>query len=49
MEVELLKRLNESFKNKNLKEAFDALIQLNLGKMAFSSSFGQEDQVLTYL
>ena len=47
MEVELLKKLNESFKNKNLKEAFDALIQLNLGKMAFSSSFGQEDQVLT--
>ncbi len=47
MEVELLKKLNESFKNKNLKEAFDALIQLNLGKMAFSTSFGQEDQVLT--
>ena len=47
MEVELLKKLNESFKNKNLKEAFDALIQLNLGKMAFSTSFGQEDQVIT--
>ena len=47
MELELLKKLNESFKNKNLKEAFDALIQLNLGKMAFSTSFGQEDQVLT--
>lgn len=47
MERELLKELNESFKNKNLKEAFDELIKLKLGKMAFSTSFGQEDQVLT--
>lgn len=47
MEKELLKELNESFKNKNLQEAFDALIELKLGKMAFSTSFGQEDQVLT--
>ncbi len=47
MEKELLKELNTSFQNKNLKAAFDALIQLNFGKMAFSTSFGQEDQVLT--
>ena len=47
MERELLKELNESFRNKNVKEAFDALIKLKLGKMAFSTSFGQEDQVLT--
>lgn len=47
MEVELLKKLNEFFKNKNLKEAFNALIELNLGHLAFSTSFGQEDQVLT--
>lgn len=47
MEKELLKELNESFKNKNLQEAFGALIELKLGKMAFSTSFGQEDQVLT--
>ena len=47
MERELLNELNESFKNKNLKKALDALIELKLGKMAFSTSFGQEDQVLT--
>ena len=47
MEKELLKKLNESFKYKNLKEAFEALLQLKLGKMAFSTSFGQEDQVIT--
>ena len=47
MQKELLKELNKEFRSKSLKEAFDALIELNLGPLAFSTSFGQEDQVLT--
>lgn len=47
MEKELLSELNQKFKNKTLKEAFKALIGLNLGQLSFSTSFGQEDQVIT--
>ena len=47
MEQELLTKLNQEFKGKSLNEAFDALIKLNYGTIAFSTSFGQEDQVIT--
>lgn len=47
MKKEFLHELNQSFKNKSLEEAFEALIALQLGSLAFSSSFGQEDQVIT--
>ena len=47
MEKELLHELNLEFKNKTLNEAFKALIDLNLGQLSFSTSFGQEDQVIT--
>lgn len=47
MEQDLLNRLNQEFKDKSLNKAFDTLIKLNYGKIAFSTSFGQEDQVIT--
>ena len=49
MERELLSRLNKDFKDKSLQEAFQALIALDYGKIAFSTSFGLEDQVITDL
>lgn len=49
MEKELLGRLNNEFKDKSLEEAFEALIALDYGKLAFSTSFGLEDQVITDL
>ena len=49
MEKELLDELNHGFKDKSLKEAFEALIAMNFGKIAFSTSFGLEDQVITDL
>ena len=49
MEKELLSRLNNEFKDKSLQEAFEALIALDYGKLAFSTSFGMEDQVITDL
>jgi phosphoadenosine phosphosulfate reductase len=47
MEIEYLQKLNNKVANKSLAETFDVLINLNLGKLAFSTSFGQEDQVIT--
>ena len=49
MEEEYLKKLNEKVANKSLKEAFDVLLEMKLGKLSFSTSFGQEDQVITDL
>lgn len=47
MEKEYLEKLNKKAAHKTLAEAFETLIELRLGKLAFSTSFGQEDQVIT--
>jgi len=49
MEKDYLIELNNSIgeNNKSLEKAFDVFNELKLGKAAFSTSFGQEDQVLT--
>lgn len=47
MERELIQELNDGFQGNCLSESFEALIRLDLGKLAFSTSFGQEDQVIT--
>ena len=47
MEKEYLEKLNKKTAHKTLAEAFETLIELRLGKLAFSTSFGQEDQVIT--
>jgi len=47
MEKEYLEKLNNKVVHKSLAEAFEILLELKLGKLAFSTSFGQEDQVLT--
>ena len=49
MEREFIQELNDRFQGKSLAETFDLLIQLELGHLAFSTSFGQEDQVITDL
>ncbi|MGB2153471.1 MAG: phosphoadenosine phosphosulfate reductase family protein, partial [Flavobacteriaceae bacterium] len=47
MEKDYLQLLNEKVLNKSFAEVFDFMLELKLGKLAFSTSFGQEDQVLT--
>ncbi len=42
-----LQLLNEKVSNKSFAEVFDFMLELKLGKLAFSTSFGLEDQVLT--
>jgi phosphoadenosine phosphosulfate reductase len=42
-----IEKLNEIFKNYTLKESFDHLMELGFKNMSFSTSFGQEDQVIT--
>ena len=49
MEREFIQELNIRFQGKSLAETFEQLIQLDLGRLAFSTSFGQEDQVITDL
>lgn len=47
MENHRIEKLNEVFINFNLEESFENLINLGFKNMAFSTSFGQEDQVIT--
>lgn len=47
MKNDYIADLNKEFANKTLKGAFTALLKLNLGNIAFSTSFGLEDQVIT--
>jgi len=47
MRNDYIAHLNEKFANKTLNEAFNTLLELNLGTLAFSTSFGLEDQVIT--
>ena len=47
MEREFIQELNDRFQGKSLSESFENLIRLDLGKLAFSTSFGQEDQIIT--
>ena len=47
MENHRIEKLNEVFRNFNLEESFENLINLGFKNMAFSTSFGQEDQVIT--
>ncbi|MGB2503113.1 MAG: phosphoadenylyl-sulfate reductase [Flavobacteriaceae bacterium] len=47
MEKDYLQLLNEKVLNKSFAEVFDFMLELKLGKLAFSTSFGLEDQVLT--
>lgn len=47
MDQKFINQLNEQFKDLNLKKSFDLLGDLGFTTMAFSTSFGQEDQVLT--
>ena len=47
MDYKFIDQLNEEFKNLDLKESFESLNNLRFKSMAFSTSFGQEDQVLT--
>ena len=42
-----IEELNTTFRNYSLEQAFDHLMQLGFKNMAFSTSFGQEDQVIT--
>ncbi len=46
---EKIKELNEKFKDKDTKELLEYFLKKYRGKIAFSSSFGAEDQVLTDL
>ena len=47
--LEKVKALNAHLKaTTNMEELFSFLIQQQLGKMVFSTSLGQEDQVLTH-
>ena len=49
MSLEKVKALNAHLKaTTNMEELFSFLIQQQLGKMVFSTSLGQEDQVLTH-
>lgn len=47
MENHRIEKLNQTFKDYSLEEAFDHLLKLGFKNMAFSTSFGQEDQVIT--
>jgi phosphoadenosine phosphosulfate reductase len=47
MENHRIEKLNQTFKDYSLKETFDQLMQLGFNNMAFSTSFGQEDQVIS--
>jgi phosphoadenosine phosphosulfate reductase len=49
MENHRIEKLNQTFKDYSLEEAFDHLLKLGFKNMAFSTSFGQEDQVITDL
>ena len=40
-------QLNEEFKDLSLQESFETLLKMNFESIVFSTSFGQEDQVLT--
>ena len=40
-------KLNEEFKNLTLQKSFDQLLKMNFKSIIFTTSFGQEDQVLT--
>ena len=46
MQNHQIEKLNEIFKKFTLEEAFDNLVNLGFKNMAFSTSFGQEDQVI---
>lgn len=46
---EKIAKLNREFKNRDIKELLDCFLKEYRGKIAFSSSFGAEDQVLTDL
>lgn len=45
---EYITHLNKKFKGLRLEEAFEALASENFKNLAFSTSFGLEDQVLTH-
>lgn len=47
MDQEIVQRLNIRFENLGLKEKLDLITAYNFKKIVFSTSFGQEDQVLT--
>lgn len=44
---EKIAELNREFKNRDIKELLDCFLKEYRGKIAFSSSFGAEDQVLS--
>ena len=46
MENHRIEKLNTTYRNYSLEEAFHHLLQLGFKNMAFSTSFGQEDQVI---
>lgn len=46
MENHRIEKLNETFKNYSIEEAFEQLMTLDFKNMAFSTAFGQEDQVI---
>jgi phosphoadenosine phosphosulfate reductase len=47
--MDYIQQLNHVFKGKSLKVAFESLLALDLGRLAFSTSFGKEDQIITDL
>lgn len=47
MENHRIEKLNDIFKGLSLEESFEHLMQLGFKNMAFSTSFGQEDQVIS--
>ena len=47
MENHSIEKLNQTFKDYALEETFDQLMLLGYKNMAFSTSFGQEDQVIS--
>ena len=46
MENHRIEELDITFRNYSLEETFDHLMQLGFKNMSFSTSFGQEDQVI---
>ena len=46
MENHRIEKLNATFKDYSLEQAFEKLVTLGFSKMAFSTSFGQEDQII---
>ena len=48
MNTNTLRELNLLVRDLNLTKAFEFLLTRNMGKLTFSTSFGQEDQVLAH-